>query len=195
MKLVIIGGGGFGREVAWVAQMAGLEVAGFCDDAELTGLVAFLGSVEDAARALPEAEFIVAIGNNEARERLFERALACGWTPKSVISPKAVIAPDVEIGAGSYIGVGSVVSVGAKIGRGVIVNNLVSVGHDVVIDDFAQICPCAGISGGCRIGKGALLGTNATVIPLRKIGARAVLGAGALALRDLADGESVVRLR
>ena len=32
MAFVVIGAGGFGREVAWTAAEAGLDVAGFCDD-------------------------------------------------------------------------------------------------------------------------------------------------------------------
>lgn len=195
VKIAIIGAGGFGREVAWTAETAGFEVVGFCDDAEVKCVRTFFGKIEDAAQTLPSVSFIIAVGNNAARRKLFDRAVAVGWTPVTVVSPKAIVAPDVQIAAGSYIGPGAVVSVGGKIGRGVIVNNLASVGHDVMLGDFSQICPCVGISGGCVIGEEALLGTNSTVIPLRKIGARAILGAGALALRDIADGESVVRLR
>jgi len=201
MKLVIIGAGGFGREAAWTAESAGHEIVGVCDDdAGATPRCAgrtFLGSVEAAVKnGLPAGTgFFVAIGTNAVRRALFERALACGLVPVSVVSPQAVIAPGVAMGDGSYAGPGCVISVGTRIGRGVIVNNLASVGHDVTIGDFAQICPGAAISGGCVIGEEALLGTHATVIPLKRIGARATLGAGALALRDVEDDASIVRLR
>ena len=202
MKLIIIGAGGFGREAAWTAETAGCEVVGVCDDdpgaAPRCAGRPFLGTVEDAVREgrIPaETRFFVAIGTNATRRALFERALACGLKAASILSPRALIAPNAAIGDGSYAGPGCVISVGTRIGRGVIVNNLAGVGHDVTIGDFAQICPGAVISGGCTIGEEALLGSQATVIPLKRIGARATLGAGALALRDLADGESVVRLR
>ena len=203
MKLLIIGAGGFGREAAWTAETAGLEIAGFCDDdpgaaARCAGRP-FFGSIENAVREgrvqVSDTLFFVAIGANAARRSLFKRATACGLRPASVISPNALIAPDAEMGEGNYAGPGCVISVGTRLGRGVIINNLASVGHDVTIGDFAQVCPGVAISGGCTIGEEALLGTNATVIPLKSIGARATLGAGALALRDIAGGESIVRLR
>ncbi len=202
MKLVIIGAGGFGREAAWTAESAGHEIVGVCDDdagaAPRCAGRPFLGTVETAVQEgiIPaDTGFFVAIGTNAVRHALFERALACGLAPVSVVSPQAVLAPGVAMGDGSYAGPGCVISVGTRIGRGVIVNNLASVGHDVTIGDFAQICPGAAISGGCVIGEEALLGTHATVIPLKRIGARATLGAGALALRDVPDGDSIVRLR
>ena len=203
MKLLIIGAGGFGREAAWTAETVGFEIAGFCDDdpgaaARCPGRP-FFGSIEDAVReervTVSDICFFVAVGANAARRSLFKRAMACGLKPASVVSPNALIAPDAAIGEGSYAGPGCVISVGTRLGRGVIVNNLASIGHDVAIGDFAQICPGVSISGGCTIGEEALLGTNATVIPLKSIGARATLGAGALALRDISGGESIVRLR
>ena len=202
MKILVIGAGGFGREAAWTAETAGHEVVGVCDDdpnaAPRCAGRAFLGSIEDAVRdgRIPaDSRFFVAIGTNAARRALFERALACGLKAASILSPRALIAPNAIIGDGSYAGPGCVISVGTRLGRGVIVNNLASIGHDVAIGDFAQICPGVAISGGCSIGEEALLGTNATVVPLKSIGARSTLGASALALRDIADGESLVRLR
>jgi serine acetyltransferase len=92
------------------------------------------------------------------------------------------------------VGIGSVVSTGARLGAGVIVNHHVCVGHDVAVDNFAQLCPGVNVSGGCEIGEGALLGTNAGTIPLKRVGAWATVGAGTTALRDVADGASMVRL-
>lgn len=194
-KIVIIGAGGFGRETAWIAESAGFEVAGFCDDAAVRTNRPFLGTIEEAAKILPGASFFVAVGNNEARSALFARAENAGWTPVSIISPRAVVAPDAVIGRGVFIGINSIVSTGTVVGDGVIINNTAGIGHDVRVGAFAQICPAAAVSGGCEIGEFALLGTNASVIPLKKIGRKATLGAGAVAIRDLNEGESLVRLR
>lgn len=199
--MVIVGAGGFGREVAWTASLRSIDVIGFCDDdpAKAAGEYGghpLLGTVEQAARSLPEGTFFhVAVGRNDLRRRLTERAEACGLRPFSVIAPTAVLAPDVVLGPGAFIGANAVLSVGVRIGRGVIINHLSSIGHDVSIGDFAQICPCAGLSGGVVIGEEALLGTNASVVPLKRIGARAVVGIGAIALRDVEDDGSVIRLR
>lgn len=200
-RVVIVGAGGFGREVAWIAGLCGVEVVGFIDDSpeKASGEYAgrpLLGPLRDVLARLPAGTFFhVAIGRNAVRRAVTEQAVAAGWRPLSIIAPSAIVAPSAVIGAGCFIGANSVVSVGGSLGAGVIVNHLASIGHDVRVGDFAQICPCAGISGGCEIGEEALMGTNASVIPQKRIGARATLGAGAVAIRDLADGESLVRLR
>ncbi len=202
-KLVIIGASGFGKEVAWIVRRvngvaARFEIVGFYDDAADKQAGTFvgyplLGRAEDAAKSGAEF-FFCAIGNNWPRQTVTARTLATGLKPLTVIDPSAVIAPDVQIGEGSYVGIGSVVSTGARLGRGVIVNHHVCVGHDVAVDDFAQLCPGVNVSGGCRIGEGALMGTNAGIIPLKQIGAWATVGAGMTALRDVADGASIVRI-
>lgn len=203
-KLVIIGASGFGREVAWIVERIngsspGLELLGFCDDAEdkrtgLCGTYPLLGRVEEAAGS-GAGLFFCAIGNNRARQAVTARALAAGLKPLTLVDPTAVIAPGAVIGAGCYVGIGSVVSVGTRIGEGVLVNHHVCVGHDVVVDDFAQLCPGVNVSGGCRIGEGALLGTNAGTIPQRRVGAWATVGAGVTTMRDVADETSVVRVK
>ena len=201
VQTIIIGAGGFGREVGWIASLSGIEVIGYCDDAPdkasgIYGDKPLLGPLEKAAPSLsPGAFFHVAIGNNAIRRKVTERAIALGLRPVSVIAPSAVIAPGVKIGEGSFVGANSVLSIGVRIKKGVIINHLASIGHDVWIGDFAQICPCVGLSGGVTVGEEALLGTNASVLPLKRIGARAVIGIGATALRDVDDDDSIVRLR
>ncbi len=203
-KIVIIGAGGFGREAAWVIErinkaLPTFELAGFCDDAEercegLCGVYPLLGSIESVKGRLGAVGFFCAIGNNRTRQAVTARALAAGLKSTLVIDPSATIAPGVEIGSGSYVGIGSVVSVGSRLGGGVLVNHHVCVGHDVTVGDFAQLCPGVNVSGGCEIGEGALLGTNAGTIPLKRVGAWATVGAGVTTLRDVADGASVVKL-
>lgn len=202
-EVVILGAGGFAREIAWLMQRgfqasgSSMKLIGYCDDApdlqegELDGLP-LLGKVE---RLSHPVSFFCAIGKNASRKSVTERAIALGHSPISVIDPSATIAPNVKIGAGCVVGIGSILSVGTVLGDGVIVNHHVCVGHDVTAGDFTQLCPGVCVSGGCKIGEGALLGTHASVIPLRTIGAWAIVGAGCCAMRNLDDHASIVRIR
>ena len=203
-RIVIVGAGGFGREVAWVIERLNavcpiFEVLGFCDDAAdkrdgMCGTYPLLGPLKALKPGFGTVGVFCAIGNNRVRQSVMADARIEGHEPVTVVDPSAVIAPDVEIGKGSYVGIGSVVSVGARLGQGVLVNHHVSVGHDVTVGDFAQLCPGVCLSGGCEVGEGALFGTLSGTIPLKKVGAWSTVGAGTLALRDVADGATVVRL-
>lgn len=202
-KIVIIGAGGFGREVAWVVERINavaptFELLGFCDDAAdkregICGKYPLLGAFDDFGMTFGTVGFFCAIGNNRVRQEVVTAGRMMGHEPVTIIDPGSAIAPDVEIGAGTFVGIGSVVSVRATLGEGVIVNHQVCVGHDVAVGDFAQLCPGVCVSGGCEIRKGALLGTLAGTIPLKRVGAWATVGAGTVPLRDVEDGASVVR--
>ena len=202
-KLVIIGAGGFGREVAWAVERVNavkptFELLGFCDDAAekregMCGAYPLLGPVDKIKARFGTVGFFCAIGNNQVRQSVLTTALDAGLEPVTVVDPAAVIASDVLISGGSYVGIGSVLSVGTRIGEGVIVNHQVCVGHDVTLGAFAQLCPGVCVSGGCVIGEGALLGTLAGTIPQKRVGSWAVVGAGTVALWDVKDGATIVR--
>lgn len=204
-KIVIVGAGGFGREIAWVIERINaarpiFEILGFCDDAAdkqngVCGAYPLLGSFSEIKGRFGLVGFFCAIGNNRVRQEVTMNAYAQGHEPVSVVDPTAVIAQDVKTGRGCFVGIGSVVSVGSVIREGVIVNHQVCVGHDVMVGGFAQLCPGVCVSGGCEIGEGALLGTQAGTIPLKRVGAWATVGAGMTALRDVEDGATVVRIK
>jgi sugar O-acyltransferase (sialic acid O-acetyltransferase NeuD family) len=203
-RVVIVGAGGLGREAAWMigrinAVTPHFELLGFCDDAEekregLCDTIPLLGTLDQVTARFGPVGFFCAIGNNHARREVTRYARSAGHEPVTLVDPSAVIAPDVVIGVGSYVGIRSVVSVGVRLGEGVLVNHQVCVGHDVRVGDFAQLCPGVCVSGGCELGEGALLGTLSGTIPLRRVGAWATVGAGTMAFRDVAEGQSVVRL-
>lgn len=203
-KLVIIGAGGFGREVAWVIRRINeaaptFELLGFCDDAEdkregECGGYPLLGPLAAAGARLGAVGFFCAIGDNRARQAVTAKAVAAGLEPVSVVDPSAAVAPDVAVGRGSFVGVHAVVSAGAAIGEGVIVNHLVTIGHDARLGGYAQACPGVCVSGGCLIGEGVLLGSNACVIPGLRVGDWATVGAGAAVLREIGAGGGVVRI-
>jgi acetyltransferase EpsM len=199
--LVLIGASGFGREVLWVCRRAGLAVAGFCDDAvgkesDVLDGVPLLGAIEQAAGRLGKGtRFHCAVGNNRDRQRLADRALAVGWAPAAVVDPAAIIAPDVVVGDGTFVGPLAIISCHVSVGRFVLINQHTSIGHDSCLGDYSQVCPGASVSGNCVLGTGALLGSNAALLPTRRMGNWSVLGACALGLSDLDEGATVARVR
>jgi len=199
--LVLVGASGFGREIHLACRRAGLAVTGFCDDAadrqsgEFCG-APLLGSIEQAAARLGAGTwFHIAVGDNRVRQRLAARAQAAGWRPRSVIDPSAMVAPDAVVEPGTYVGIGSVVSCLVHVAQFVIVNHHVTVGHESMVGAFVQLCPGVRVSGNCVLDEGTLVGSNAAILPGKHLGKWSVLGAGSVAVHDLADGAHVVRVR
>jgi len=199
--LVIVGAGGFGREVAWTVERinrspsgALWRIVGFADDAAdkssgSYGGLPLLGPSAKVASELPDVSFFVAVGDNATRERIV-RALGERDFPRFV-DPSADVAPSATIGRGAFVGPRSVVSVGTKVGEFAIVNARSGVGHDSVLGDFSQVCPGASLSGATVLGERALAGTNASTVPGVKVGDDATIAAGTTAFADVAANSTL----
>ena len=66
-----------------------------------------------------------------------------------------------------------------------------TIGHDVRIGAWATISANCDLTGHTEIGEAAYFGSGARVIPGKKVGARAVVGAGSVVIRDVPEGVSV----
>jgi len=200
--IVVIGAGGFGREVAQLLR----------DIEASTGVFRFIGYLDDdldARGRLPPNEPVVgsldefanwgavlavcAVGAPKSRRSIVERLRARGvrWAP-GLVHPRAVVGARTSLGEGSIVCAGSVLTVDITIGAHVHVNLLCSVGHDAIIEDFATLSPGCGISGNVHVGNGAFLGTQAVLIPGARVGAGAIVGAGSVVLRSVPDDTTVV---
>jgi sugar O-acyltransferase (sialic acid O-acetyltransferase NeuD family) len=203
-QLVIIGAGGFGQEAIWVAESMNpalaeterWEILGYLDDnPERDGQEFYgyrvLGRPSEGARKGRETWYYCAVGNNTSRAQLAARLDDLGWRAATLVHPSVIQARYTSIGEGTYIGAGSIVSPNARIGRHVIINQRVSIGHDAVMDDFSQACPGAQINGRCRVGRGALVGSNASLLQDKRVGDNAVVGANSQVVRDVETGTTV----
>lgn len=202
--LIVVGCGGFGKEVIWSAQKfnaahpGSYELLGYCDDDPAKkGQIVYgypvLGSPEQVdANRVEKPFFVCSIGNNQTRSRVVERLLALGWTPVTIIDPSVIVADNAVVGVGTYVGEYSILCPNAKIGSHVIVNNLTTIGHDALLGDFAQISPGARVSGGCVVDEGATLGSNAVIVQYKRVGRYATVGACSFAMTNIPDGATAV---
>ena len=191
MRIAIAGAGGHGRvalDCLRVGSGDDVDLA-FFDDRwvevrEVDG-IAVVGPLKALLEA-PEWDWVfVAVGDNATRQRIAEDLVRRGRRLVTIVHPHTAISPRATIGEGTIAVAGSVVNAGARVGRCVILNTLSSVGHDCVVEDFAQIASGVNVGGGAVIECGAFLGIGAKVVPLARIGAWSVVGAGSVVLGDL----------
>lgn len=156
-NLVIVGAGGHGRAVAEAAELEGSwsDIV-FIDDNypgqstsgawKIVGHPSQLGTLTEPGDAV-----IVAIGNQEARERLILAQEALGIPLATVIHPRAYVSPYAIVGEGCAIMAGAIVGTAARLGRGVIVNANATVDHDAVVGDFSHLGVGVQLAGGVVI--------------------------------------------
>lgn len=191
-SISLIGGGGHGLVVAEAAQLSGLALAGFFDDAAAPVLLSGtprcerLGSFADAERHTGSA--IIAIGDLTLRRKLIAKFRSQGMT---VIHPRAIVSPSATIGRGVYIGPGAVVHTRASIADHAILNSGCIIEHEVSIGENAHVAPGAAVGGRATIGADSLIGIGARVLPGMSIGRSCVIGCGAAVIRPVADSQHV----
>lgn len=193
--LVIIGAGGFGREVlCWARESPGEWLAsGFLDDnpRALDGFGAdlppVLGSVQDH-KPKPSEVFVCAIGQVEAKRRCVGSILSRGGVFTRVLHATAVHSRRATLGKGVILCPYSIVSPDAVIGDFVSVNLHSSVAHDAVIGRWSQLHCHVDITGGVRLGEGVLVGSHASILPGVTVGDGAIIGAGSVVTRDVPAG-------
>jgi sugar O-acyltransferase (sialic acid O-acetyltransferase NeuD family) len=189
--LFVFGAGGHGRVVADAAVRAGVKSIVFVDkeikEAEVQGWSVVKSSdISDAVWR--GRRFIVAIGSNEIRARIFRKLRILGATASSVTDPSSIVSPHATIGDGTFLAPGVIVNTGARIGENCILNTGASIDHDCILESNVQVSPQACLAGNVRLGESVMVGMGAMITPGRRVGRDAVIGAGAVVTRDLPGG-------
>jgi sugar O-acyltransferase (sialic acid O-acetyltransferase NeuD family) len=191
-KLIIVGGGGLGREVVWAARESreNWYVSGFLDDsvhaatAQICGLP-ILGSIDDWRR-FSDHHFVVAIGSPRARQAVVARMELAG-KPKfgTVVHRNVGMSDYVSVGAGSVICSHVSATTQIVIGQHAIINLNCSIGHDCDIGDFTTFAPLVACSGGVVTEPGVEIGTGAAIRQGLRLGRGSMLGMGSVLTKDI----------
>jgi sugar O-acyltransferase (sialic acid O-acetyltransferase NeuD family) len=207
-ELLIFGAGGAGREIALWAERASwagrpFRVLGLISDDDFGQVVGGLEvwTLADAARRHPAAFMVVAVGDPQLRSRLVELAVAAGLRPSPpLVHPDVwaeLDANTVTLGEGVVICPGSIVTTNVEIGAHAQINVACTVMHDCRVGAFATLSPGVHLSGNNVLEPSVFVGTGAVTVqglpnrPL-EIGRGAVIGAGAVVIRNVAAGATVV---
>lgn len=197
--LLIVGAGGYGREIFGMSQTArgsGREwtVRGFLNDIPdalkgFGGLPPIVGGTDHVPG--PEELFICAIGDVAGRKKVCDRLRARGARFANLVQPSASLAASVCLGEGVIIEAFTGVGVNSRIGDFSTILSHVSVAHDVRMGSFVQVAPFASILGRSVIGDEVQIGSHAVVLPDITVGAGATVGAGSVVIQNVPEGATV----
>ncbi len=188
-EILIVGNGGFGREVRWLIERINSvkptwNIRGFVDEDQTSGdVVCNDAGVLEMTRPISLA---FGIGSPAIREKIYNRYKVnpCLEFP-NLVDPSVLLSDSVKLGRGNIICAGTIATVDITIGNFNIINLDCTIGHDAVVKDFVTINPGANISGSTCIANRVEIGTGTKVIQGVTIEQGAIVGAGAVVSRDI----------
>lgn len=198
--LIIVGAGGWGREVSWLAKSCigygtEFDIKGFLDDRTdaLDGLGNYppiLGSVQTYKQQADDV-FTIALGSPSAKRKYAETMMDKGAEFINLIHKEAAIHPSAVIGKGCIFDIRSIVSVNCTIGDFVTLQRDTNIGHDSVIGNYCMLNSFSCLGGHAQIGECTEIGTHAVVLPDVQVGKDSKVGAGSVAIRNVKDDTTV----
>lgn len=202
-KIVILGAGGFAREVAWLIEEINnknkeWDLLGFIEEGNTN-----VGTVLNNYKILGDFEwfkdnkhdnlfYISAVGDPNLRLKFSEAAKKLNVKPATLIHPNAKMSNYNIIGEGTIICAGAIITTNVKIGKHVVISVNSIISHDSIICDFSTILPSVTVSGNVQIGTRCYIGTTAAIINKINIGCNTIVGAGATVTKDLPDNCTAV---
>lgn len=196
--LVIIGVGGFAREVYGHA----LESVGYGDEWDIKGFLdgdIRLDDVEYEKLDKPllgdvfsyeicsDDVFICAIADSTARRRFSNEITARNGKFINLIHSRVIIQSHVEMGIGNIVCPGSHINDHAKVGSFVILNDS-GMGHDSEIGDYSSMMGGAGLCGYAKVGRNVYMATNSVALPHAVIEDDVYLGVGSVVFKKARKG-------
>ncbi len=197
--VAVFGGQGGGALAAFIlrrieASTGNARFAGYLNDTAAagssigTGLV--LGRFDSWASLPPDTHFLAPLHKAKEMERRAQRIVALGieasrWA--TVIDPDAIVADDVTHAPGLFVAGHVSIGPAVRIGAHVAIRPGAYIGHDASLEDFVFVGGNAVIAGYASLGKGAHVAPGATIRDGTRIGRFAVVGLGAVVVRDVPE--------
>ena len=187
--IIIVGAGGFGREVALLAAQH-FNVVGFVDDfkTNVKNNLVVLGNTDFLAQYTHPINVCIAIADSSIKMSIYKKLMNNNNLKfPNIIANSAIIKDRVILGFGNIVCDNVVISCDSVIGNFVAVDVSCSIGHDVIIDDYCTFYPLVSISGNVHVNSNSQMGTNSTVIQGLSIGCNSFIGAGACVIDNIPD--------
>jgi sugar O-acyltransferase (sialic acid O-acetyltransferase NeuD family) len=191
-RLLIVGAGGFGREVLrWADDIAAegceWEIGGFldADPAALDAYECGYKVLSSPAEYHPSDDdlLVCAIGDPATRMSVAADLTSRGAAFATLVHPSAIVGSRIVLGEGCIICPRVTITTDVCLGRHVIVNTHSTIGHDVTIGDCCSLFSHCDVTGGANLEPGVTIGSHAAVLPGVRVGEFARISAGSIVSR------------
>lgn len=189
MTLAIYCAGGLGKEVLALALSVNIWDSIILVD-DITNEEWYQGAKIfkfDSIKDYPdEIEFVIANGEPEVRETLYNKVKNSGYKLTKIVGPYCDILPGSIIGEGCII-YDCGISADVIIGDNVLINGRVIIGHNAEIGNHSVISSSSFIGGCTKIGQKVYLGPGAMIKDRIMIGNSSIISLGAVILRNVRE--------
>lgn len=190
-EVIIVGAGGFGREVALIVERAKkYKLIGFVDDNNETFLQDYklLGNLDYLLTITEKVSVVIAIGSPTIRAKIYKKiASKSNFSYPNIVDPSAILGNNINMGIGNIICANCVLTVDIDMGDFNLINLNSTIGHDVQMKSFNSIFPSTNLSGYVCLDGLVEIGTGSQLIPNVKVGLKSTLGAGSVATKDIPE--------
>jgi len=202
-KVVIIGAGGFGREVLDVIEACNqiderYEPLGFIVDSRfgapgtMVNDKPILGGFDWLEKHVGEVYVTCAVGASHLRYQLIQRAMKINCHFINLIHPSVIMTRRISMGEGVVITPACVLTNQIQIGNHVHIHSDCTIAHDVHLQDFVTVSPGVHLCGNVKVGTGSYIGTGTATVEKIQIGEWSVIGAGSVITGDIPANTTVV---
>jgi sugar O-acyltransferase (sialic acid O-acetyltransferase NeuD family) len=196
-KIILVGYSGHGLVVADTAFKNNLNVIGYTEKSinEVNPFkLEYLGdeSSSDFKGWDLDVAFILGIGDNILREKVYKNILSKGKKIISLINSTSSISIFAEIGDAVFINRNVSINAFAKIGNNAILNTGCIIEHECMIGEGVHIAPGAVLAGNVKVGSGSFIGANSVIKQGVEIGKNVIIGAGTVVLNNIYDDDKIV---
>lgn len=196
-KVILIGYSGHAYVVADIAIENQYEIIGYTEKSRVQNNpfnLSYAGYEKetDFFENKEGVEFLIGIGDNSIRERIYNLITSKNIVVTTLISNTASISHSARIASGTFINRNVTINALAKIGSNVILNTACVIEHECEILDSVHVAPGAVLAGNVFVGQRSFIGANSVIKQGVKIGNDVIVGAGTVVVSDIPDGKKVV---
>lgn len=199
-NLIIIGAGGFGREVYSLATQCyeyntSFVIKGFLDDNPnaLNGFEGYPEIISSLGNYSVEVDdvFVCAIGSVDKKKKCCIDILKKNGNFINLIHPSVLINSNVKIGNGVIVFFNVNISNDCTIEDFVTIQGFVGLGHDTKIEKWSHLNAYVFTGGFVRIGEECTINTRATILPKISVNKNAIVGACSLVIKNVKEKTTV----
>jgi sugar O-acyltransferase (sialic acid O-acetyltransferase NeuD family) len=192
--IIIIGAGGQAKNIVLlIEQIGGWNILGLIDDdlkkkGQKVKGYEVLGPTKEFFENQDDIHIVFSIGDGKIIEEKVQwlKSLSKNFKFPNLIHPSASLNEnEVKLGEGNIVNTNVVFTTEIEIGSFNYFNRCCSISHDVFIGDYCFIHAGVHLSGESKVGNRVWFGVNSTIVQVLTVGDDAMIGAGAVILKNV----------